>query len=500
MAGEQIASAEPGAAAGGDAPLAERAKSLLDLAIKDRRAAEEAFSQLGFETQLETALALQGDTLQDWLLLSADCTDLVRAMPPEHLHQAIKLIGEEDALALLAAASSEQLRALTDIEWFTDGKLDRKKVRRWVELLMELNEDEADQAMQGLDPNVLAAFLRPAVQPTVSQEQLLLALHLQQHYLFTPDDLETNDDLIERFIRYLYAVDRDLFGEVLELMVTEEPETVEADLYGDREDRLLKRGFPALARAERLLEPADLRHYGVEWPAESAGEARATGTALQRAAPTTPFLLSVLAWGRAKGELGERTERAFIQEAADLANSILIAHAKNPTEPNVKRDALAAVQVLTSVGLEAVTSGNVIAAAERLKAMDAIELFRLGWTLTRQVSREAWSIATDSRIESRRLGQGLAWLPERLREAVRDAETLMSWRQIGATAVGSGAAKTLAEEEEEAEVTDAEIDRALESHPGQPVPPLELLTWPRLCRLRKSVQEAREELERRVGG
>lgn len=47
----------------GSAPLVARAKELLDLAKRDRRAAEAAFVDLGFEAQQETALALQGDEM-----------------------------------------------------------------------------------------------------------------------------------------------------------------------------------------------------------------------------------------------------------------------------------------------------------------------------------------------------------------------------------------------------------------------------------------------------
>src|SRR5437879_1126520 len=92
--------------------LQEQAKSLLELAATDRRAAELAFEQLGFERQLDTALALNGDQLHEWLMLSTDFTELVRALPPEHLHQAVRMIGEEDALDLLQAASSEQMQQM----------------------------------------------------------------------------------------------------------------------------------------------------------------------------------------------------------------------------------------------------------------------------------------------------------------------------------------------------------------------------------------------------
>jgi hypothetical protein len=246
--------------------LAAQAKSLLELAETDRRGAELAFEKLGFDAQLDTALALTGDELQDWLMLSRDLTELVRALPPEHLHHAVRLIGEEDALALIQAASSEQMQQLTDIEWYTEGQLDHKKVRRWLELMMALNEDECDQALQGVDLNALAQFLRKKVKPAVDRDNLLLALHLNQRYLFTPDDLEARDDFSRTLLDFFYAVDRDLFGDLLGLLVGEESDIVEADMYAGREDRLLKRGFPALAEAEYLLEIVNATAYGIQWP------------------------------------------------------------------------------------------------------------------------------------------------------------------------------------------------------------------------------------------
>lgn len=447
----------------GEIQLQQEAQTLLKLAEADRRSAELAFEKLGFDRQLETALALTGDELHEWLMLSGDLTELVRALPPEHLHQAVRLIGEEDALALIQAASSEQMQQLTDIEWFTEGKLDHKKVRRWLELLMQLNEDECDQALQGVDANALAHFLRNKVKPAIDRDNLLLALHLNQRYLFTPDDLETRDDLSRRFMDFLYAVDRDLFGEMLALLVGEEEDVVEADMHAGREDRLLKRGFPALAEAEFLLEMVNASAYGISWPSSFAQEDSGTRALTHgRDAHATPFLLSALAWGRASGALGERTEREFVKESAALANSLLLAHSKDAAKPENKTHALLAVQVLSSIALEAVALGSLPVAVEKLKALELRELFRLGWSLTREVARDAWVLAMDDRIGRAGLERNLKWLGDDLREAVLDAEDMMSWSRIATTASGAPDAK--------------------------------LLTWTRLCRLRHAVDAAQAKL------
>jgi len=458
------------------API-EQAQALLDLAGKDRRAAELAFEKLGFERQLETALALGGDQLHEWLRLSDDLTELVRALPPEHLHAAVRLIGEEDALDLLQAASSEQMQQMTDIEWFTEGRLDHKKVRRWVELLMELNEDEADQALQGLDLNAIAQFLKRKVRPAVDKDNLLLALHLNQRFLFTPEDLETHDDLIEKFLNYIYAVDRDLFGELLGLLIGEDDEIVENDMYAGREDRLIKRGFPALAQAEFLLEMIKASDYGIQWPQPSAVLSEQRELVAQEKA-RVPFLLHALAWGRASGALGERTEREFIKESAALGNSLLLAHTRDSGNPEFRAEALLAVQVLTAVALEALAFGDMTIAVEKLKSHELRELFQIGWSITREVAKDAWLLNMDERIERAGFARNLKWLPAGVRAMVLDAEDLMSWRRIAATAKRAGESG----EGGETVMKDGE-----------------LLTWPRLCRLRYAVWQAQNEMSDRAG-
>jgi hypothetical protein len=465
--------------------LADQARDLLKLAETDRRSAELAFEKLGFDAQLDTALALQGDELHEWLMLSEDLTELVRALPPEHLHTAVRMIGEEDAVNLLQAASSEQMQQMTDLEWFTEGKLDHKKVRRWVELLMQLDEDESDIALQGLDLNALAHFMRRKVRPAVDKDNLLLALHLGQRYLFTPDDLITNDDLMRRLLDFLYSVDRDLFGELLGLLVAEDEQIVENDMYAGREDRLIKRGFPAIAQAEHLLEIVNATAYGIDWPQppEVAETTASAELATRTAAVNTPFLLHALAWGRASGALGERTERQFIKESADLANSLLLAHTKDTGNPERRPEALLAVQVLASIALEALSmspaSGTAASssismklAIDRLKAMELRELFQLGWSLTREVARDAWVLAMDDRIADAGLERNLKWLRDDLRNAVLEAEDFMSWRRIAATA------------NENAPPNDDGLK-----------PPL--LNWSRLCKLRWAVDHARGELAAR---
>jgi hypothetical protein len=90
------------------------------------------------------------------------------------------------------------------------------------------------------------------------------------------------------------------------------------------------------------------------------------------------------------------------------------------------------------------------------------ELFRLGWSLTREVARDAWVLAMDDRIGRAGLERNLKWLGDDLREAVLDAEDMMSWSRIATTASGEPDAK--------------------------------LLTWPRLCRLRHAVDMAQAKL------
>ncbi|MBE7464015.1 MAG: hypothetical protein HS116_11090 [Planctomycetes bacterium] len=459
-----------------DAPdehaLAAQAKDLLALSKTDVRAAELAFAHLGYDRQLQTALVLHGDDLQDWLLLAEDCTDLVRALPPEHLHHSIRLIGEEDALSILKAASSEQLKALLDIEFYTDNRLDRKKVRRWIELLLELGGDEADEALQGVDTFAIAAFVRRYVRAALRDDNIVLALQMKQHHLITPDQLQIADDLVERFLSFVDDFAPEVYGEILERVFLDDPKAVASDMYAQRDDRLAARGFPGQERADRLLVPVDLGAYEFAWGTADAPAAASADLARTREA--APFMIQVLAWGRAQGELGEKTERAFIKETAEVANMLLLAHARDAGDPQAKKEALAAVQVLGSVGLEAVASGHVPAAVEALQRMDVEELFRLGWTLTRSVAKPAWQLTADPHmddIDSR----PPAWLPAGARDALLEAELLMDWRQVAASALP-----------------------AAERHPDRPTPG-PMLTWPRLRRLRAAVEATHQKYQDAFG-
>jgi len=207
--------------------------------------------------------------------------------------------------------------------------------------------------------------------------------------------------------------------------------------------------------------------YGIVWPkavlpSPLEGEGLGVRGLQTQSAAKTPFLLSALAWGRASGALGERTEREFVKESAALANSLLLAHSKDSGKPENKSQALLAVQVLGSIALEAVALGSLPSAVEKLKAMELRELFRLGWSLTREVARDAWVLAMDDRISRSGLERNLKWLPDSIRESVLEAEDMMSWIKIASTASGEPDAK--------------------------------LLTWPRLCRLRIAVDTAQAKL------
>lgn len=406
------------------------AQRLLDLAKRDVRRAEEDFKELGFDTQLATARSLQSDALQEWLLLSEDCTDLVRALPSVQLHQAIREIGEEDALPVLATASSEQVQDVLDIEWFVEGRLDHSKVRYWMELLMEINESEAGEVINGLDPNALVEFLRARVKPGINPDLVHLAASMDEPYLFTPEDLQSDDELVRRFLAYFYSVDRDLFGKVAELLIVEDPEIVLKDLAGDREDRLVRHGFPLLSRADHLLDPIDLSVYEIQWAPDLEPERVSSTHALDRSESELPFFIHALSWGHTQGCLNKRTETELLEECTAMANALLLSHTRDAGDPEGKREAFEAAQTLISVGLEALAKSRVPTAVELLLMKETEELFRVGWTLTRMVAGQAREFIGVADIDTEDYEPGLLWLSDELRSAVLEAEACEHWRGV----------------------------------------------------------------------
>jgi hypothetical protein len=84
----------------------------------------------------EQLLSLPPDAAMEHLLSEKGAVAIVHSFPPEDFHLLIRDIGAEDALPLLALASSRQWEYLLDIEIWQKDRMDFAAATKWLQLLL----------------------------------------------------------------------------------------------------------------------------------------------------------------------------------------------------------------------------------------------------------------------------------------------------------------------------------------------------------------------------
>ena len=134
-------------------------RQLLQLARRDRAAAEEALGKLPLEAQL--ALVCEAPLGDRGLLLGlvGEPERLVPALPPAELCFTLKAIGLADAAWLLEYATAEQTVAAVDLDAWRGNELDVATAGAWLTALSRIPSAPALRALESLDAELLHLIL-----------------------------------------------------------------------------------------------------------------------------------------------------------------------------------------------------------------------------------------------------------------------------------------------------------------------------------------------------
>ncbi len=360
--------------------LEEDALELIVLAGNDLRAAEARFNDIDFNRQLQLARAVEGDDRKELFYLKDDCTDLVRALEPEEVRRTIMLIGPEDALGLLGAATSEQVVHILDIECWHDGQLVPKQVLHWLEILLQLEDEELSRIIPGLDTQLLAAMLQPWVKQSEDPDAPL-DVRTSSHYAVTPRSIQVEDPVASAFLAQVFAADEQLFSGITQEILLEQERA--AEVYAAREERLERRGFPS---------EADVLQIYVEVPLADLSVSTQPGEETLPAAPEDKsFLHRAVETAIERRILEPGAAAKFQKDLVDLANKIVVADGIDTSEPRGLELATDVAASYAGLGLEYVSSGIEAIAAERVFGeFDLDFLFRVGHTLLCELRRKLW--------------------------------------------------------------------------------------------------------------
>lgn len=374
------------------APPERTQRQLIELARRDRSAAERALAALPLDEQLalvcDAPLAERARLLD--LLPAPEA--IVPALPTAELCFTVKAIGLADAAWMLELATPEQVVAALDLDAWRGNALDVAAANEWLQALARTSPEARVRSVLALDTELLVLALRGrigAVQrpddaegwspPDGSQ-----TLEGQFHYWAISDDDDLSDvtDLLRPLFESAYWV---YFRLMLALQWELDSDTEEWALRW-RSGRLEDLGFPSWDEAMRIY-----RFLAPERRRELPPDERPLDVAAWELPVWLPRLPEARGEGqrlfRAIASLDEDERRAIFFAFVGLANRVAVADRLPLGDAESTPRAIEKAAVLASAGLAELASAHGRGDVELLRRVSLERLFRIGANLDPERAR-----------------------------------------------------------------------------------------------------------------
>lgn len=384
--------------------LRRRSRHLLDLARRDRPAAEEEFARLTAEEQREIALATPAGSRMDLLLLSEDCTDLVQSLPEADFYRTVRAAGMWDAQEIVEVASQDQIAFLLDHECWRGERFRSRKFINWLRLFLECGDREAERILQLLSADLLVFALKRYV-------RFVGDIIVAGRYHCTPDRVRTSNPTVQEFLLRLYDIDADYFVRLMAWVSTLEGNTAQADAIAAREGRLVEQGFPHLSQSQVVYEPVELD--AVDRLAPRPEDVETAHAVLVSERRRTLFFIRALESGIRRGRFPDSFSSRFQHEVILLANKVMVADQVDLADETVQRRVLDRVRRWVNIGIEALSGCDEERGIEVIARHELEFAFRVTHTLMTEIATE--------------VAETEAVLPERLLRPLLGERYLAAW-------------------------------------------------------------------------
>ena len=373
-------------------PAEPAARRLLQLARRDRKAAELALAALPIEDQVavvcEAPLAERGRILG--LVPSPEA--LIPMLPPAELCFMVKAIGLADAAWVLEYATPEQTVAAIDLDAWRGTELDLETANEWLQALARTSPEAQVRALEAIDAELLILALRARIgvvqrpddsdgwsPPDGSQ-----TLEGQFHYWALADD----DDLAD-VTALLHALFEGAYWSYFRWM-----QAIQWELTSDSEEwalrwrtgRLEDLGFPTwddAMRIYRFLDPEARRAL--------PPDARPLETPEWQLPVWLPRLPQTGGAGdrifRAIAQQDEPERRASFYALVALANRVAVADRLPLGDAESTPTAIAKAARLATAGLAHLAAEHGLGDREVLRRASLEHLFRVGANLDPEGAR-----------------------------------------------------------------------------------------------------------------
>ncbi len=368
-------------------PAPHAARRLLDLARKDRSAAQRALAALPLDVQVELVCETPVARRAALLELLPEPESVIPLLPDAELCFTVKAIGLESASWLLAYTTPEQIVACFDLDAWEGALPNRRSLDTSISALVEAGEEPLLRGLQALDPELLALFMKARVEVFMrvntdnDWQDPVGAETLDGQFFFRTLDEGDDAAAIIALLRTLFEHDYWTYFRLLQSVIWElAPENEEWALRW-RAGRLEDMGFPPWEEAMNIY------HY---LPPEQRGEIPVDATPL---APPSRWQLPVVMprlpakldegglLFRTIAALEDEERRTAFHALVALANKIAVADRMALSDAESTPRAIEKAARFASGGLEFLAREHGLDPIEVLRRTPLDRVFRVGANL-----------------------------------------------------------------------------------------------------------------------
>jgi hypothetical protein len=352
------------------------------------------FASLSLQEQKDRVRRADASTRYRLILDVADGRALVQSLTSQDLFLTIKELGRDEVPELVAMASGEQLTAFVDLDCWRKDQIDAPEALHWLALAMTEGEDKVLEAAQSLDFELLVLIMRQFVQVLRGAQ----AFHDEDNpadysKCIGAYELEMLQPkyalLVTSMLDCLYRLDQSFFTHLMEVLRWELPSCLEENSFQSHCDRLQDLGFPDPSQVGEIYAWVDPDTFDVDQYRRYPG--------MVEAEPAPGFVLSVV---RARDLLAE-VLAAGLNDACGwdltyLANKVLVADGIDFGDRVQLQAAMDKVYGYLNLALEHLCQSDEQRATQLFGDTYLLPLFRLGYSLTLQLQRQARRLRASS--------------------------------------------------------------------------------------------------------
>ena len=328
-----------------------------------------------------------------FILEDTDPAGLVAELEPREYHQLLTEIGLNDSYVLLPLATEEQLTFCLDRElWRHEDYLPEKGIE-WLDLLMAAEEEEQlVELLPHLDFGLILLMVMHEITVGGGIGDLTTDDERQTEWDHSFDNIfmitfrnDKTSELVGRFLDLIFRTDKDLYLGLMQGVKNEVPHEVEEHCRRFRSGRLADLGFPERLDALTIYTMVDLESFHLEEAKKALSAER------------DPLLPSL--FRHDDSLLGRTLRRAdsadLLQELQYLITCALVVEDADSDDDERAEAILLRVHGYLTIALEYLVGDDEARAVDTVNNDYLKHLFQLGYTLVRQLRRQAARFKSD---------------------------------------------------------------------------------------------------------